>query len=102
MMMFVQNHDVLNISHQTGSTVLNNNVSLMDSGNSAHFVAGNEVFYGHIHCILEKRRRSICHQQFVVQIANTKGHYFSVDVQNKREKKKMICIWGDKNVAWTY
>lgn len=79
-MMFVQNHNVIKISHQTGRTVLNNNVTLMDSGNPAHFVAGNEVFYGHIHCVLQKTRRSICHPQFVVQIANKKGDYFSVGV----------------------
>lgn len=74
----------------------------MDSGNPAHFVAGNEVFYGHIHCVLQKTRRSICHPQFVVEIENIKGDYFSVGVQNKRQKKNLIRLWGGKNVVLAY
>lgn len=86
-MVFAQNYNVIN-SHQTGQTVLNNNGTLMDSGGDpAHFVAGNEVFYGHIHCVFQKTRRSIWHPQFVVHIVNPKGDYFSVGVQNKRRKK---------------
>lgn len=34
--------------------------------------------------------------QFVVQIANTKRDYFSVGVQNKRQKKNFIRIWVTK------
>ena len=94
----VQNHDVKNIRHKTGSRVL----SIDDSRPNAHFVAGNEVLYGHILCVLQKTRRSICHPRFVVQNANTKKDYFSVGVQIKSQKKIWIRIWGDKNLAWTY
>lgn len=74
----------------------------MEPGRAAHFVAGNEVFYGHNHCVLQKTRFTICHPQFVGQFEHTKGEYVSVGVQNKRRRKNLIRIWGNKNVTWMH
>lgn len=48
----------------------------MESGRAAHFVAGNEVFYGHYHCVLQKTRFTICHPQFVAQLKTQKENTF--------------------------